>query len=106
MKPAYAAIRNPRISDDLQRPAGLTTYLAIFWRSAYILAGIAFLVYLIFGGIAWLSSAGDKEAIEKAKKIMTNAVIGICILAVSFPIIKIVETILGVNILTPLWPTP
>jgi len=106
MKPAWAAITNPRISTDLQKVGGLTTYLAIFWRTAYVLAGLLLLVYLIYGGLTWLTSSGDKEGLEKAKKVMTSAVIGITILAISFPIIKIAELVLGVDILTPLWPEP
>lgn len=104
--PAHATIVNPAINSSLQNLTGLAIYLAIFWRTAYIVSGILLLLYLVVGGITWLTSAGDKESLERAKKTMTNAVIGISILAVSFPVIKIVEVVLGVDILTPLWPTP
>lgn len=104
--PAHATIVNPAINSNLQRLTGLATYLAIFWRASYVISGILLLLYLVSGGITWLTSAGDKEGLEKAKKTLTNAVIGISILAVSFPVIKIVEIVLGVDILTPIWPTP
>lgn len=106
IRPAYALINNPTLNPTLQTTAGLGKYLAIFWRSAYIISGVILLMYLIYGGITWLTSAGDKEAVEKSKKVLTNAVIGITILAISFPIIVIVETVLGVDILAPTWPTP
>ncbi len=106
IRPAIAAITNPVINTNLQNFQGLAIYLAIFWRTAYIVSGIMLLLYLVIGGITWLTSAGDKEGLERAKKTMTNAVIGISILAVSFPVIKIVEVVLGVDILTPIWPTP
>lgn len=106
IRPAVAAISNPIINTNLQKLEGLVVYLAIFWRAAYIVSGILLLLYLVLGGVTWLTSAGDKEGLEKAKKTLTNAVIGISILAVSFPVIKIVEIVLGVDILTPSWPTP
>lgn len=105
-KPAYAIIVNPVTNTNLQNLGGLVIYLAIFWRASYVISGILLLLYLVYGGITWLTSAGDKEGLEKAKKTLTNAVIGIAILAVSFPVIKIVEIVLGVDILTPSWPTP
>lgn len=46
-----------------------------------IIAG-AFLVFyhMLMGALEWIQSAGEKEKIEKARKRMTNAVIGLVIL--------------------------
>lgn len=106
IQPAYAVINNPTLNPRFQNLRGLVVYLAVFWRTSYVISGMLLLAYLIYGGMTWLTSAGDKEGLERAKKTLTNAVIGISILAVSFPVIKIVEIILGVDILAPSWPTP
>ncbi len=48
--------------------------------------GIIFLVLIISGGILWMTSAGNEQKIEKAKKFLTNAVIGLAITVVAYSI--------------------
>jgi hypothetical protein len=55
---------------------------------------------MLLGGIQWISSGGDKTALEGARGKITNAVIGIIILFSLFAILKIVEDFFGINILT------
>ncbi len=47
--------------------------------------GIIFLVLLIYGGVLYATSAGG-EQIDKAKKVLTYAIIGIVVVALSFAI--------------------
>lgn len=43
--------------------------------------GAFFVMYqLIMGALSWINSGGDKEKVEKARKQMTNAIIGLIIL--------------------------
>lgn len=100
-----STIRNPVISDALQSVTSLSNYLGTFWQLAYIVAGILVLVYLIMGAIKYIISGGDEKAVTSAKTMMTNAVIGLIILAASYPIIKIVEVVFGIHILEITWPT-
>ena len=44
-----------------------------------IVAGIAMMIYLLWGGFDWITSGGEKEKIAKAQGKLTNAVIGIFI---------------------------
>lgn len=48
----------------------------------YALMGGALLVFyhFVMGALEWIQSAGEKEKIEKARKRMTNAAIGLVIL--------------------------
>ena len=64
-----------------------------------IAAGIAFLIYFVIGGITWISAGGDSGNIDKAKKMMTNAVIGMIIITAAFAITWIVGKVLGLDIL-------
>lgn len=41
--------------------------------------GVIFVVLIIYAGFMWMTSRGNEEAISKAKKIMTAAVIGLAI---------------------------
>ncbi len=66
-----------------------------------VVAGLAFTIYFLLGGLNWITAGGDKGKIDKAKAMMSNGAIGIIIIAVSYAIVWIVGTALGLNILEP-----
>jgi len=103
---ALAQIENPAVSPELQEPAALATYIGTVWQAAYLVAGLLLLGFVIYGAIMWLTSSGDKANLEKARKTLVNAIIGLIIMAASLPIIKIIESVLGISILELTWPTP
>ena len=73
--------------------------IALLISLAFIVGAIVFFFMLITGGIKWMLSGGDKGALESAKAQVTQALIGIVILFSVYLIIKVVETIFGINIL-------
>ncbi len=97
-------IHNPMVR--VEGVTAIANYLGTFWQVAYTIAGIAVLIYFVVGAISWLTAGGDEERVEKAQKTISNAFIGLVILAASFPIIKIIEIVFGINILEITWPTP
>lgn len=54
------------------------------------IAGLALLLYLGYGGMQWLTAGGDKQAVEKARQVITNALIGLAIVAASWAVYKLV----------------
>jgi hypothetical protein len=64
-----------------------------------VIAALLVLFYLIWGGIEWITSGGDKGKTESARNKITAAVIGIIILAASFAILQLVLTFLGLGTL-------
>lgn len=64
-------------------------------------AGIAFLIYLIFGGITWLLAGGDKNNVESARSRITNAVIGLTVVAAAWAIFLLINHFFGLNLTTP-----
>lgn len=48
--------------------------------------GIAVVLLILYGGFVWMTAGGDEKKIETAKKIITNAVIGLIIIVLSFAI--------------------
>ena len=60
-------------------------------------AGTFALLFFVIGGVYWILSAGSPDKVEKGKKIMLGAVIGIVIIFCSWLIIKVVEDTLGVE---------
>jgi hypothetical protein len=52
------------------------------------LVGIIFLVLVVYGGYLWMTSAGDATKIEKAKKLLMAAVIGLVLTLSSWAIAR------------------
>ena len=50
-------------------------------------------VFLIIGGFQYVSSRGNEEAMEKAKKTITAAVIGIVVIVMAYAIVAIVNNL-------------
>lgn len=64
-----------------------------------IAAGLLTVGYLIWGGIEWLTSGGEKASYEAARNRITHAFLGLGIVLASYLIIKIFETLFNVSIL-------
>jgi len=66
-----------------------------------IVAGLAFLIYFIIGGLNWITAGGNTDKVEKAKKTMTDAAIGLIIITITYAIASIVGSVLGFQLLNP-----
>lgn len=49
------------------------------------------LIFLIWGGIKWLASGGDKTAVEEARNHITAAIIGLVIIFLAYLIINVIS---------------
>lgn len=67
---------------------------------AFVIGAIIFFFMLVTGAIQWISSGGDKQALEGARGRITNALIGILILFAAFALINVLQTFFGIKILT------
>ncbi len=100
--PAFAQniiIKPPTIDN---KPVGYTDLGDFINKSIgliFIVAVITVLVMLVWGGMQWILSGGEKEAVGEARKRIINALIGLAILAVAFAIAQVAGTFLGFNIL-------
>jgi len=66
--------------------------------ATFIISGIAFFVYLVMGGVQWLTSGGDKAKIESSQKMISAALIGLAIVASSYAVYMIVLEFFGINL--------
>lgn len=61
------------------------------------LSGLVLVVLLVYGGILYLTAAGNDEQVKTAKKTMQNAVIGIAIVMASYAVsVFVVSQLSGV----------
>jgi len=48
--------------------------------------GLAFFIMILYGGIKWMTSAGNEKVIEESKALMVNATIGLIVIMLSYAI--------------------
>lgn len=61
----------------------------------FYLSGFLAVLYLMFGGIKLITSRGDKQAVESARRHITYAIIGVVIVIGSFFILNVLFNVLG-----------
>jgi threonine/homoserine/homoserine lactone efflux protein len=64
---------------------------------AFVLITLASLAFLIWGGIEWITSGGDKGKVDAARKKITYAIIGLLVALSSFLIINVLGWFLGIG---------
>ena len=74
-------------------------------RLILVIAALVAFVFLIIGGIRWVTSGGDKEKTARAQQTLTAALVGLVIVFASWAIIKLIETFFGIEILEMQIPT-
>ncbi len=82
-------------------PAGVLQLQEIMQRIIGLGAGFAFIfltIYLIWGGIKYITSGGDQKKLGQAHQTMTWALLGILFLAIIWTILLLIESFTGVKI--------
>jgi hypothetical protein len=79
-------------------PPDLGTYVSSIVGVALSVAALAAFIFLVFGGIQWITAGGDKGKIEEARNRITNAIIGLAIVAASWAIFLLVDNFFGIGI--------
>jgi hypothetical protein len=72
----------------------------------FLIAIVVFVVVLLWSGISWLTSGGDKQKLQKTRDRIWFSIVGLIIVLLSWAIISFVESTLGIsgNIFTPSTP--
>jgi|CXWL01.1.fsa_nt_gi hypothetical protein len=79
----------------------LSPFISTMINVITVVAGLAFLLYFAIGGLKWITSSGEKSKAEEAKTELTQAAIGLIVVAVSYFIAGIVGGVVGIDILNP-----
>lgn len=57
--------------------------------------------FIIWSGIAWITSEGDKQKLQAARSRLTYSIIGLVIVLAGFLIVSIIGTIFGIKLFGP-----
>jgi hypothetical protein len=74
------------------------TLLTLIMNVVLTIGTVAVLFYLIWGGLDWITSGGDKGKTESARNKITAAIIGLIILISSWAILTFVQSLLNINV--------
>lgn len=97
-------IKSPTKYEEITALGELLTNVA---STVALGGGVLLFLYLVFGGFRYLTAGGDEKAVDAAKKIMTNAIIGLLIIVSAYFVTDILGTILGFgNIFNLVFPSP
>jgi hypothetical protein len=65
---------------------------------ALLIAGVAFFIYFVWAGIRWILAGSDTNKVEEARHQITNALLGLTIVAAAWAIFLIVNYFFGLNL--------
>lgn len=75
-------------------------FLLLVVKDLLILSAVVAILFIIIGGFTYMTSSGNQESADKGKKMVTNAIIGLVIIVLSYTIITVVlNTITTGNVL-------
>jgi hypothetical protein len=77
-------------SDVASNPDALPVMIGRLINQALMLLGIILLVIIIYAGVLWMTAGGNTESVDKAKKWLMNAVIGLVLVMASYAIANFV----------------
>ena len=74
---------------------GVNPIIQTIIQVALSFLGVIFLILMIYGGILWMTASGNEEQVEKAKKLLRSAIIGLIIVLAAYAISWFVVSTLG-----------
>lgn len=98
-----ARVTNPAIDPNLGGAAAdpaavFGQFISSWWGTMYVAGGIAFILYLAWGGIEWTIAGGNEDRVKNAKEKIQNAMFGLALLAGSFAIVKLISYLFGMDL--------
>lgn len=65
---------------------------------AMIIAAILTFAFLVWGGIQWIISGGDKTQTQSARDRITMALVGLAIVAAAWALMKVIGFFFGIDV--------
>lgn len=87
----------------VETPPGIPSGISIgklatnFLGLAMVVGILLSFFYLVYGGWFWLQSKGDKEKLDKARRIIINSIIGLIVMSLALVIVNIIAQALDVK---------
>lgn len=76
---------------NLTGPTDFYTYVSAIYKFGIWAVGIVALFMLVFGGYTYITSAGNNSSMETAKKIITDAIVGIIMALTAYLLLYVIN---------------
>ncbi len=86
--------------DATNPETGFGTFISGIVSAVMVIAALLVLLYLIWGGIEWITAGGDSGKLGKARDKIIQSIIGIIVLAATFAIFMVVQSLLGIEVIS------
>lgn len=96
----FAVFAQDIVPESLKANTEIVPIIRAIIRFIVIVAFVLAFIFLLIGGIRWITAGGDEKGVAAARGMITSALIGLVIVLVAFAIIKLVETFFGVPIIS------
>ena len=84
----------------------LGKFISAILAAVLVIATLAAFVFLLLGGLSWITSGGDKTAVEGAQKRIQAAIVGLFVVFAAWAIMLVVGRFLGIpNVFNLSFPT-
>lgn len=83
---------------DIPTIANLNDLFTKVVSSLIALSGIVLFIFIVIGGVKYITSGGDPKATESAQKTITYAISGLALLILSYMILVLIKTMTGVDV--------
>lgn len=102
--PVYAQDINLQAKGNFENLGDLTIAGIVSGAISLVMLVVAlvFFFMLVLGGLKWVMSEGDQKNVEAARNQITNALIGLAIVFASWAIVRLIETVFGISIISGL----
>jgi hypothetical protein len=102
--PAYAQLTVSGFRPEEVPFADVGALLSNILALLFFFAALLAFIFIIIGGIQWITAGGDKAAAQAARDRITAAVVGLLIVVAAFAITLILSVVLGINLFNYTFP--
>lgn len=93
---------NINLGDEVKSRVAVNDSLGSFVSKSFsailLVAGLATFLYLVYGGIQWIMSGGDKGKLEDARNKITSGIIGLAIVASAWAVYLLIDYFFGIGL--------
>lgn len=93
-----AACRGDQRTDTGSPPCGVLEMLQVLVNVSKLmlaLLGTAAFAMFVYGGLVFLTSAGNQERVTSGRRILTNAALGILVVLIAWSLVNLVVTVIS-----------
>lgn len=83
---------------DTVRDLTIGTVVSVAIKVLVVTASVLFFLWLVLGGIKWITSGGDKNKTEEARQQITAALVGLVVVFSAWAIAGLIKILFGVDL--------